>query len=107
MPKWKWEHITMDFLFSLPKTPSEYDGIWVIIHRLTKTTHFLPIKVNFTLDKLAKLYVDKIVSQYRAFILIISDRDSRFTSKFWPSLQQALGTKLCFSTAFHSQTDGQ
>ncbi|KAA0041502.1 DNA/RNA polymerases superfamily protein [Cucumis melo var. makuwa] len=75
--------------------------------KLMKTARFLPVKVTFTLDKLAKLYVDKIVSAYRAPVSIVSNQDSRFTSKFWPSLQQALGTKLHFNTAFNLQTDGQ
>ncbi|TYK08793.1 retrotransposon protein, putative, Ty3-gypsy subclass [Cucumis melo var. makuwa] len=57
---WKWEHVTMDFLFGLPRTMNRHDGIWVIVDRLTKTSRFLPVKVTFTLDKLAKLYVDKI-----------------------------------------------
>ncbi|KAL0561549.1 hypothetical protein IC582_001983 [Cucumis melo] len=105
--EWKWEHVTMDFLFGLPRTMNGNDGIWVIVDRLTKTARFLPVKLTFTLDKLAKLYVDKIVSAYGAPVSIVSDRDFRFTSKFWPSLQQALGTKLHFSTAFHPQTDGQ
>lgn len=64
-------------------------------------------KQNLPLDKLAKLYMDKIVSQYGIPLSIVSDRDLRFTFKFWPKLQAALGTKLRFSTAFHSQTDGQ
>ncbi|KAL0553699.1 hypothetical protein IC582_007602 [Cucumis melo] len=107
VPEWKREHVTMDFLFGLPHTTNGHDGIWVIVDRLTKTARFLLVKVTFTLDKLAKLYVDKIVSAYGATISIVSNRDSRFTSKFWPSLQQALGTKLHFSTAFHPRTDGQ
>lgn len=65
VPKWKWEHVTMDFLFRLPRTSSGCDFIWVILDRLTKVARFIPIKVTQTLDKLAKLYVDKIVSQYR------------------------------------------
>ena len=107
VPEWKWEHITMDFLFGLPRTPGGYDGIWVIVDRLTKTTKFLPVKATSTLDQLAKIYVDRVISQYGAPVSIVSDRDPRFTSKFWPSLQHALGTKLKFSTAFHPQTDGQ
>ncbi|XP_038883959.1 uncharacterized protein LOC120074858 [Benincasa hispida] len=69
------------------------------------TAKFLPIKVTSTLDQLAKLYNDRIVSQFGALVSIVSDRDSRFTSKFWPSLQKVMGTKLYFSTAFHPQTD--
>ncbi|KAL4032966.1 hypothetical protein IC575_006049 [Cucumis melo] len=107
VPEWKWEHITMDFLFGLPRTSSGHDGIWVIVDRLTKTTRFIPIKMTSTLDQLARLYVDKIVSQYGVPMSIVSDRDLRFTSKFWPSLQKAIGTGLKFSTSFHPQTDGQ
>ncbi|KAL0559275.1 hypothetical protein IC582_003874 [Cucumis melo] len=105
--EWKWEHITMDFLFGLPRTSRGYDGIWVIVDRLTKTARFIPIKATSTLDQLAKLYVDRIVSQHGVPVSIVSDRDPRFTSKFWPSVQKAMGTKLKFSTAFHPQTDGQ
>ncbi|KAA0059508.1 DNA/RNA polymerases superfamily protein [Cucumis melo var. makuwa] len=107
VPEWKWEHITMDFLFGLPRTSSGHDGIWVIVDRLTKTTRFIPIKMTSTLDQLARLYVDKIVSQYGVPVSIVSDRDPRFTSKFWHSLQKAMGTGLKFSTSFHPQTDGQ
>ncbi|KAA0040277.1 reverse transcriptase [Cucumis melo var. makuwa] len=107
VPEWKWEHITMDFLFGLPRTSIGHDGIWVIVDRLTKTTRFILIKITSTLDQLARLYVDKIVSQYRVRVSIVSDRDPRFTSKFWPSLQKAMGTRLKFSTSFHPQTDGQ
>ncbi|KAA0032714.1 DNA/RNA polymerases superfamily protein [Cucumis melo var. makuwa] len=94
VPEWKWEHITMDFLFGLPRTSSGHEGIWVIVDRLTKTTQFIPIKMTSTLDQLARLYVDKIVSQYGVPVSIVSDRDPRFTSKFWPSLQKAMGTGL-------------
>ncbi|TYJ98018.1 reverse transcriptase [Cucumis melo var. makuwa] len=107
VPEWKWEHITMDFLFGLPRTFSGHDGIWVIVDRLTKTTRFLPVKATSTLDQLARLYVDKIVSQYGVPVSIVSNRDPRFTSKFWSSLQKAMGTKLKFSTSFHPKTDGQ
>ncbi|KAA0066738.1 DNA/RNA polymerases superfamily protein [Cucumis melo var. makuwa] len=75
--------------------------------KLTKTARFIPIKATSTLDQLAKLYVDRIVSQYGVPVSIISDRDPRFTSKFWSNVQKAMGTKLKFSTAFHPQTDGQ
>ncbi|KAL4023235.1 hypothetical protein IC575_016986 [Cucumis melo] len=105
--EWTWEHITMDFLFGLPRTSSGHDGIWVIVDRLTKTARFIPIKATSTLDQLARLYIDKIVSQYEVPVSIVSDRDPRFTSKFWPSLQKAMGTGLKFSTSFHPQTDGQ
>jgi transposase InsO family protein len=89
------------------RTSSGYDTIWVIVDRLTKFAHFLPIKENDSIDKLARLYVKEIVARHGVPISIISDRDSRFTSNFWRSLQDALGTDLDMSTAYHPQTDGQ
>ncbi|KAL6345674.1 hypothetical protein AAG906_017410 [Vitis piasezkii] len=105
--EWKWEHITMDFVIGLPRTLGGNNAIWVIVDRLTKSAHFLPMKVNFSLDRLASLYVKEIVRMHGVPVSIVSDRDPRFTSRFWHSLQKALGTKLSFSTAFHPQTDGQ
>nr|CAN74305.1 hypothetical protein VITISV_035483 [Vitis vinifera] len=85
IPEWKWEHITMDFVIGFPRT----------------------LGVNFSLDRLASLYVKEIVRMHGVPVSIVSDRDPRFTSRFWHSLQKSLGTKLSFSTAFHPQTDGQ
>ena len=97
----------MDFVVGLPRAPGGYDAIWVIVDRLTKSAHFLAIRNNFSLNRLTKLYVDKIVKLHGVPVSIVSDRDPRFTSRFWPKLQKALGTSLHFSTAFHPQTDGQ
>ncbi|CAL2272040.1 unnamed protein product [Prunus armeniaca] len=107
IPEWKWEHITMEFVFKLPRTSKGHDGIWVIVDRLTKSAHFLPIKETYSLSKLAKLFVDEIVRLHRAPMSIVSDRDARFTSHFWKCLHEAMGTKLQFSKTFHPQTDGQ
>ena len=107
IPKWKWEMVTMDFITKLPKTKKGNDTIWVIVDRLTKSAHFLPIKETYSSDMLAQLYVDKIVALHGIPISIISDRDTRYTSHFWKSFQQSLGTRLNFSTAYHPQTDGQ
>ena len=104
---WKWENITMDFVTGLPRTQRQHDAIWVIVDRLTKSAHFLPINVEDSLEKLAKLYVDEIVRLHEVPISIVSDRDPRLTSRFWPSLLAALGTRLHFSIAFHPQMDGQ
>lgn len=87
----------MDFLFGLPRIPNGCDGIWVIVDRFTSDAYFMPIKKTFPLDQLAKLHVDKIVSQYRTRVSVILNRDSCFTSKFWPKLQEASGTKLHFN----------
>jgi hypothetical protein len=97
----------MNFILGLPKTPTREDSIWVIVDRLMKSAHFILIKVKDPMDKLAKLYVQNIVYLHGVPLAIISDRDSRFTLRFWQSLQKEMGTKLKFSTAFHPQTDGQ
>ena len=79
----------------------------MIVDRLTKSAHFMPVNVEDSLEKLAQLYVDQIMRFHEVPVSIVSDRDPRFTSRFWPSLQKALGTRLHFSTTFHPQTDGQ
>jgi hypothetical protein len=98
LPVWKWERITMDFITKLPRTASGCDAIWVIVDQLTKSAHFPVINKNDSIDKLARLYVKDIVSRHGVPISIISDRDSRFTSVFWQSLQTAMGTQLDMST---------
>jgi hypothetical protein len=95
----------MDFILRLPKTPKSEDSNWVVVDRLTKSAHFIPIKVKDPMDKLAKLYVHNVVRLHGVPLAIISDRDSRFTSRFWQSLQKEMGTKLKFSTTFHPQID--
>ncbi|KAH9763326.1 Endonuclease [Citrus sinensis] len=107
IPEWKWEHITMDFVAGLPRTQTGHDSVWVVVDRLTKSAHFLPFKTTYSMDKLGSIYVVEIVRLHGVPMSIVSDRDSHFTSKFWTSLQNALGTKLNFSTTFHPQTDGQ
>ena len=97
----------MDFIIGLPRTRRQHDAIWVIVDRLTKSAHFLPVRNDDPLKKLAYLYVEEIVRLHGIPISIVSDRDPRFTSRFWSSLHDAMGTRLHFSTAFHSQTDGQ
>ena len=91
----------MDFVSSLPLTPSKKDAIWVVVDRLTKSAHFVPIHTDYSLDKLVELYISQIVRLHSVPISIVSDRDPRFTSQFWKKLQDALGTKLHFSTTFH------
>jgi hypothetical protein len=91
---WKWEEIAMDFLVGLPRTQAGYDVIWVIVDRLTKAAHFIPIKMKYSLEKLAELCLQEIVRLHGIPKLIVSDRDSRFTSRFGMSLQKAMRTKL-------------
>ncbi|GKA14563.1 putative reverse transcriptase domain-containing protein [Tanacetum coccineum] len=105
--QWKWENITMEFVTKLPKMASGKDTIWVIVDRLTKSAHFLPIKENDSMEKVMRQYLKEVVSRHVVPVLIISDHDGRFTSQFWQSLQEALGTQLDMSMAYHPQTDGQ
>ena len=79
----------------------------MIVDRLTKSAHFIPVRIDYSMDRLAELYVDEIVRFHGVSLSIVLDRDLRFTSRFWKELQSALGTKLNFSMAFHPQTDGQ
>ncbi|GJR62104.1 putative reverse transcriptase domain-containing protein [Tanacetum coccineum] len=82
IPEWKWDNITMDFITKLPKSSQGFDTIWVIVDRLTKSAHFLPIRENDPLDKLARLYLNRIVARHGIPVSIICDRDGRFTSNF-------------------------
>ncbi|GJU67897.1 reverse transcriptase domain-containing protein [Tanacetum coccineum] len=107
IPEWKWEKITMDLVTKLPRSSSGYDAIWVIVDRLTKSTHFLPIREDYKTEKLARIYINEIVARHGVSVSIISDRDGRFASQLWQALQEALGTKLHMSTAYHPETDGQ
>jgi transposase InsO family protein len=96
----------MDFIVGLPRTRSGYDSIWVIVDRLTKVSHFLPVKTTYTRPQLAELYMKRIVCLHGFPKKIVSDRGTQFTSQFWKTVHKALVIKLNFSTAYHPQTDG-
>ncbi|WVZ80417.1 LOW QUALITY PROTEIN: hypothetical protein U9M48_027890 [Paspalum notatum var. saurae] len=104
---WKWEDIHMDFIVGLPRTQKGYDSIWVIIDRLTKSTHFIPVKMTYTAATYAGLYVSRIVSPHGVPRTITLDRGSLFVSCFWEHLQTALGTTLIHRSAYHPQTSSQ
>ena len=107
IPEWKWDEVGMDFITGLPKSNRGHDSIWVIVDRLTKVAHFIPVKTTYRSDQLADLYISRIVSLHGIPKTIVSDRGTQFTSRFWKKLHEELGTKLLFSTAYHPQTDGQ
>ncbi|GJU59147.1 putative reverse transcriptase domain-containing protein [Tanacetum coccineum] len=107
IPQWKWDNIIMDFVTKLPKSSQGYDTIWVIVDRLTKSAIFMPMRETDPMDKLARMYLKEVVTKHGIPVSIICDRDPRFASNFWRSLQKALGTSLDMSTAYHPQTDGQ
>jgi hypothetical protein len=106
-PVWKWDEVGMDFITGLPRSNRGHDSIWVIVDRLTKDAHFLPVKTTGHGRKLADLYISQIISLHGVPKTIVSDRGPPFTSRFWKKLHEALGTKLSFSTAYHPQTCGQ
>ncbi|GJU85144.1 putative reverse transcriptase domain-containing protein, partial [Tanacetum coccineum] len=116
----EYEGIAMNFVTKFPRTSSGHDTIWVIVDRLTKSAHFLPMREDYKMERLARLYLNEIVARHgvptwcQFFfarhgvpISIISDHDSRFTSRFWQSMQEALWTRLDMSMTYHLQTDGQ
>ncbi|GJZ30354.1 putative reverse transcriptase domain-containing protein [Tanacetum coccineum] len=107
IPQWKWDNITMYFVTKLPKSSQGYDTIWVIVDRLTKSAIFVPMRETDPMEKLARMYLKEVVTRHGILVSIICDRDPRFASIFWRSLQKALGTNLDMSTAYHPQTDGQ
>nr|GFA74319.1 reverse transcriptase domain-containing protein [Tanacetum cinerariifolium] len=95
----------MDFVSKLPS--NGHNTIWIIVDRITKSTHFIPTRATDSMETLTRLYIKEIISRHGVPISIILDRDSHFTSRFWQSLQHALGTQLDMSTAYHLKTDGQ
>ena len=97
----------MDFVSGFPLTQQKHDSVWLIIDKLTKSAHFIPVRMDYTMDRLAKLYVEEIVRLHGVLLSIVSNRDPHFTSRFWKELQLALGTKLKLNTTFYPQTDGQ
>ena len=82
IPQWKWNNIAMDFVSGLPLMQKEHDSVWVIIDRLTKSAHFIPVRIDYSIDRLVELYVNEIVRLHGVPLSIVSDRDPRFTSRF-------------------------
>ncbi|RVW16021.1 Retrovirus-related Pol polyprotein from transposon 17.6 [Vitis vinifera] len=107
IPEWKWDNITMDFVIGLPRTRSKKNGVWVIVDRLTKSTHFLAMKTTDSMNSLAKLFIQEIVRLHGIPVSIVSDRDPKFTSQFLAEFTKGFGHPTEFSTTFHPQTDGQ
>jgi hypothetical protein len=99
-PEWKWEEIRMDFIVGLPRMQAGYDSIWVIVDRLTKVAHFIPVKTTYSGAKLAELYMSRTMCSHGVLKKIVSDRGSQFTSKFWEKIHESMDTKLNFSSAY-------
>ena len=94
IPMWKWENITLDFVVGLPRSPKGKDAIWVVIDRLTKVAHFIPMKTTNSASDLVPLYIKEVVRLHGVPKYIVSDCDSKFVSNFWKSLHSAFGHKI-------------
>ncbi|GJS56690.1 putative reverse transcriptase domain-containing protein [Tanacetum coccineum] len=109
IPQWKWKNITMDFVTKLPKTSAGQDTVWVIVDRLTKSAHFLPMREDDTLEKLTRKYLKEVVSKHGVPVSIISDRDGKFTIKAGP-FETLYGRKcrspICWAEVGDSQLTG-
>jgi len=97
----------MDFVSGLPRTLKNFDSIWVVVDRLTKSAHFIPVCTTYSAERLARIFIQEIVRLHGVPVTIISDRGTQFTSQFWRTFQHELGTQVELSSAFHPQMDGQ
>ena len=107
VPEWKWEVVSMDFITGLPTTWRQHDSIMVVVDKLTKAAHFIPVKSKHKNDDIAKIFMKEIFKLHGLPKAIVSDKDVKFTSIFWKGLFADLGMKLNFNTAYHPQNYGQ
>jgi hypothetical protein len=107
IPTWKWDDISMDFIVGLPMTARKFDSIWVIVDRLSKSTHFIPVNTNFMVQRYAEIYIARVLCLHGVLKPIISDRGSQFVARFWEQLHASLVTHLIHNSAYHPQTDDQ
>jgi hypothetical protein len=104
---WKWDDISMYFIVGLPLTARKFDSIWVIVDRLTKFTHFIPIHTKYWVEKYAEIYIARVLCLHGLLKTIIFDQGSQFVTRFWEQLHVSLGAHLIHSLTYHPQTDGQ
>jgi hypothetical protein len=107
IPEWKWEVVTMDFITKLSRTNKQHYSIMVVVDKLTKAAHFIPVKLTRKATNIADVYMREISRLHGIPKTIVSDRDPKFTSKFWKGLFNGFGTNLNFSTTYHPETDGK
>ncbi|GJP76558.1 hypothetical protein CLOP_g6983 [Closterium sp. NIES-67] len=107
VPEQPWQVVSLDFITGLPPTTSGHDAILVVIDKFSKMGHFIPTHTTARTEETAQLFVRYIISQHGIPTTLISDRNPKFTSKFWKELMSLLGTKLAMSSAYHPQIDGQ
>jgi hypothetical protein len=107
IPDWKWDDISMDFIVGLSLTARKYNSIWVIVDRLTKSAHFIPVNTNYNIQKYAEIYIARVLCLHGVLKTIVFDRGSQFVARFWEQLHASLGTHFIHSSAYHLQMDGQ
>jgi hypothetical protein len=90
IPVWKWDEVSMDFITGLPRTKNGHDSVWVIVDRFNKVAHVVPVRTTYGGDKLAKLYIDRIMKLHGVSRRIVSDRGTQFTSRFWKNYMKRL-----------------
>jgi hypothetical protein len=105
--EWKWDDISTDFIVGLPLMARKFDSIWVIMDRLSKSAHFIPVHTRYDVQRYAEIYIARMLCLHGVPKMIISDRGSQFVARFWEQLPTSLGTRLIHSSAYHPQTDGQ
>jgi hypothetical protein len=107
IPEWKWDVVTMDFITGLPRTSKQHDSIMVVVDKLTKAAHFIPLKTTHRAADVADIFLKEVACLHGIPKTIVSDRDPKFTSNFWKGLFKGFGTNLNFSTTYHPESDGQ
>jgi hypothetical protein len=107
IPKWKWEVVTMNFITKLPRTNKQHDSIMVVVDKLTKSSHFILVKLTHKEVNIYNVYMREIARLHGIPNTIVFDRDPKFTSKFWKGLFNGFGTNFNFSTSYHLESDGQ
>jgi hypothetical protein len=107
IPEWKWEVVAMDFITGFPRISKQHDSIMVVVEKLTKATHFIPLKTTHKATNVANIFMREIARLHRIPKTIVSDRDPKVTSKFWKGLFKGFGTDMNFDTTYHTESDGQ
>jgi hypothetical protein len=106
IPEWKWEVVTMDFITGLPIIGKQHDSIMLVVDKLTKFAHFIPLKITHKATYFADIFIKEVARLHGITKTIVSDRVPKFTSNFWKGLLKGFRTNLNFSTTYHPELDG-
>jgi hypothetical protein len=107
IPKWKWEVVTMDFITGFPRTRKKHDSIMVVVEKIMKDAHFIPLNTTHKAPNIVDMFVREITQFHDIPKTIVSDRDLKFTSMFWKGLFKGFKTNLKFNTSYHPESDGK